>query len=233
MISERKFATSYSSFWNELLPRSESFVRRLNLACRRYVDPIESPVPVEKNQRAVINELAFRLFRAKTIGSEINTRTIDALEQDVSRYVERLAPDVERIEPLAPAARDEAQEIASSLAHYFCAKDMKTVQFWPPLRGCGQINECSADIIHKKCLVEVKAGDRPFRVNDLRQVITYLALNFYSKQYELESVGLVNPRTGRSFECDVVSLIDSCAGRHPVDVFSDLVDFISLEPESK
>ena len=79
----------------------------------------------------------------------------------------------------------------------------------------------------------MKAGDRHFRITDLRQIIIYLALNFYSQQYQLAKVALVNPRTGKNFECSIDILIESCSGRKSVDVFSDVIDFVSAEVESK
>jgi len=78
-----------------------------------------------------------------------------------------------------------------------------------------------------------KAGDRNFKISDLRQLITYLSLNFNSKQFQINNIALVNPRTGLKYEATIPFLIESCSGRKPVDVFSDIVDFVSTEIKSK
>jgi len=233
MISERKFSNSYSSFWNQLLPTADSFVRRLNLASERFTKPLYSAIPINRNKRAVINELAFRLFKEKTICDKISLSKIILLEKNVRAYIERLAPSIKKIRALSKEELLEAQKIADSLSAYFYKHDFKAITFWPLFKGCGQLDACKADIIYKKKLIEVKAGERHFRITDLRQIITYLSLNFYSQQYRIENIALVNPRTGKEFECAIDPLIESCSGRKSVDVFSDVIDFISTEVESK
>jgi|LGVD01.1.fsa_nt_gb hypothetical protein len=70
VISERKFSNSFSSFWNELLPTADSFVRRMNLSLERYCLPTESRFEVNRDRRSVINELSFRLFMSLAKGKK-------------------------------------------------------------------------------------------------------------------------------------------------------------------
>jgi hypothetical protein len=233
VISERKFSNSYSSFWNQLLPTADSFVRRLNLTCERFTKPIDSSLSVDRDKRAVINELAFRLFKEQANSGKISSGKIISLEQDVRSYIERLAPSIKKLTALSKEELIESEKIAASLSAYFYKPDFKAMTFWPLLKGCGQLDACRADIIYKNKLIEVKAGDRHFRITDLRQIITYLALNFYSQQYQLAYIALVNPRTGKEFECAIDTLIESCSGKKSVDVFSDVIDFLSAEVGSK
>jgi len=233
MISERKFSSSYSSFWNQLLPTSDSFIRRLNLVCDRFAKPIDSSLPVDRDKRAVINELAFRIFREKVISSKIGSDKILSLEKEVRLYIEKLAPSIKKLSSLSKAHIKEAENIADSLSTYFYKCDFSKIIFWPYFKGCGQLDACNADIIYKNKLIEVKAGDRHFRISDLRQIITYLSLNFYSQQYHLANISLVNPRTGKEFECTTDTLIESCSGRKSVDVFSDIIDYLSTDVRSK
>jgi hypothetical protein len=233
MISERKFSNSYSSFWNQLLPTADSFVRYLNLASERFTVPLDSSLPVNRDKRAVINELAFRVFKEKVNSNTISSSKIMSLEQDVRSYIERLVPNIKKITALSKDELIETDKIAKSLLVYFDNHDFTAIIFWPLLKGCGQLDACKADLIYKNKLIEVKAGDRHFRITDLRQIIIYLALNFYSKQYQLVDVALVNPRTGKEFECSIDDLIESCSGKKSVDVFSDVIDFVSTEVWSK
>ncbi len=229
MISERKFSKSFTSFWNELLPTADLFVRRLNLSCDRFCLPLESGLPVDRDRRAIINELAFRFFLKLAKGEKLSKREKIELCVEVSNYIRRLAPNIKEIKPISQKELDEANELAGSLSQYFFLGDFKEIKFWPLFKGCGRLHACSGDILYKGNLVEVKAGDRTFRVIDIRQIITYLSLNFVSQQHHIHKIALVNPRTGLSFETSVDILIEDCSRRKPVDVFGDIVDFISTE----
>lgn len=233
MISERKFSSTYTSFWNEILPMGDAFVRQLNLSCKRFSHPYDSNLPVDRDRRAIINELSFRLFKAQVLK---NTADIDRvkLSRSVILYISRLSNQINlRKTKIREKEFKEAEMLARTLSEYFKRKELKSLVFWPSFTGCGLINSCKGDIILGKNLIEVKAGDRKFRLPDIRQLITYLSLNFYSERYELENVALVNPRAGLSFEISVDGLIESSSGRKPVDVFSDIIEFISFELSSR
>ncbi|MGM0656330.1 MAG: hypothetical protein ACQETR_13580 [Thermodesulfobacteriota bacterium] len=229
MISERKFSNSFSSFWNELLPTADSFVRRMNLSCDRYCLPTESPFEINRDKRAVINELSFRLFKNLAQGKELSIKDKMELSAKVSCYIEKLAKNIKIDQPISQEELDEAESLSFSLKSYFSKVDLPKLQFWPSFRGCGRIHACKGDIISNEKLIEVKAGDRHFRITDIRQIITYLSLNSISKQYAIHQVALVNPRKGLSFETTVDTLIEDCSRRKPVDLFGDIIDFLSTE----
>lgn len=229
MISERKFSNSFSSFWNELLPTADSFVRRMNLSLERYCPPTESILETDPDRRSVINELSFRLFMNLAKGKKLSSTDKTKLSIEVSNYIKKLAPNINITLPISKEELNEAESLSSSLTEYFSDLEIKTLMFWPAFKGCGRIHLCKGDIISKDKLIEVKAGDRRFRITDVRQIITYLSLNSISKQYVLEHMALVNPRNGLSFETTVENLIDDCSRRKPVDVFGDIIDFLSTE----
>jgi hypothetical protein len=89
MISERKFANSYASLWNQLLPTADAFVRRMNLASERFSRPIVA-VSKDRDKRAVINELAFRLFKAIAAGNEVVPDLTARIEKEARHYIETL-----------------------------------------------------------------------------------------------------------------------------------------------
>ena len=229
MISERKFSNSFSSFWKELLPTADSFVRRMNLSLERYCLPTESRLEVNRDRRSVVNELSFRLFMSLAKGEKLSVNDKMKMSLEVSHYIERLAPNIKIDQPISKEEIEEAESLSSALARYFSGTDLNKLRFWPVFRGCGRINSCKGDIISNDKLVEVKAGDRHFRITDVRQVIAYLALNSISKQYEIQHIALVNPRKGLFFETTVEDLIKECSQRKPVDVFGDIIDFLSSE----
>jgi hypothetical protein len=229
MISERKFSKSFSSFWNELLPTADSFVRRMNLSLYRYCLPTESKLETDRDRRSVINELSFRLFMEVAKGKELSFNDKMELSVKVSNYIEKLAPNINIDLPISEEELKEAESLSSSLADYFLDSRISELNFWPSFRGCGRIHTCKGDIISNDKLIEVKAGDRHFRITDIRQIITYLSLNSISKQYVIEHIALVNPRKGLSFETTVEILIEDCSLKKPVDVFGDIIDFLSTE----
>lgn len=229
MISERKFSNTFSSFWKQLFPMGEAFVRRLNLACERQVPPLDSSLPVNRDKRAVINELAFRLFKEKAENNTVNGKKLVKLSNEVITYIEKLSHTIPTIEPLVQEELEEAEGLANSLSSFFKDSSLSKLQFWPSFMGCGNVHTCKGDILYGDTLVEVKAGDRHFRINDIRQVIIYLSLNFSSQQYSINNVELINPRTGLYFQASVRTIIEECSGKMPVDIFSDIVEFISNE----
>jgi len=229
MISERKFSNSFLSFWNELLPTADSFVRRMNLSLDRYCQPTESMVLTDRDRRSVINELSFRLFMNLSKGKKLSSNEKLELSIKVSNYIEKLAPNINIVLPISQEELNEAESLSSSLTAYFSSREIRVLKFWPAFRGCGRIHACKGDIISNHKLIEVKAGDRHFRITDIRQLITYLSLNSISKQYVIEKIALVNPRNGLSFETTVEFLIEDCSRRKPVDVFGDIIDFLSTE----
>ncbi len=229
MISERKFANSFSSFWNELLPIADTFVRRINLSLDRFYLPFESTLESNRDIRAVINELSFRLFINMTKKNELSKTDTEVLINEVINYIKRLATNIVIDKPLSSEEYLEAQSLSYSLSNYFTNKEYGSLSFWPTFRGCGKLHACKGDILCNKTLIEVKAGDRLFRVTDIRQIIIYLSLNSISKQYNIENVALVNPRKGLAYKLSVDSLIRDCSRRKPVDVFGDIIDFLSAE----
>ncbi len=232
MMSERKFSNSYTSFWTQLLPTVEAFVRHMNLANERYCAPVRS-VTSDREKRSVVNELGFRLFRAQAMGRKITNKFKTISERETRNYIEQLIHGGVKIPPLSLEEIAESERIAAALATYFGAEAVPGLNFWPVFQGCGRLESCKGDIINGAILVEVKAGDRNFRVVDVRQVIAYLALNFASKQYSLSEVAFVNPRTCKSYKCGIDNLVEHSSGRKAVEVFEDIIEFLSAETGSK
>lgn len=232
MISERKFSNSYASFWTQLLPTADVFVRHMNLANKRFRPPVGS-ITSDRDKRAIINELGFRLFAARADGLEINGEYKRSLELESRTYIGRLVRDISEMPPLSTKEMEESEHIALALATYFDSQKLNYLVFLPPFKGCGWLEACKGDIINGARLIEVKAGDRPFRITDVRQVLAYLTLNFAAKQYPLSEVAFVNPRTCMCYECEVDSFVERCSGRKAVDIFEDIIEFVSAETNSK
>jgi len=83
-----------------------------------------------------------------------------------------------------------------------------SIEISPMFPGSGIINSCEGDLFFGETLFEIKAGQRTFRTVDIKQLLTYAALNYASGLRKLNRVGLFNPRMGISFcaTLDEVSL---------------------------
>jgi hypothetical protein len=97
----------------------------------------------------------------------------------------------------------------------------------PLFPGCGIIDACKGDLIFSNILFEVKAGERLFRSIDVRQLIMYSALNYVSKRFKIERVGLFNPRIGISATISIDDLSSEICGKQSAELFSEIVSAIS------
>ncbi len=226
MISEHQFAKHYSSVWNVITPLADGFWRAEKPNIGRIHPPLSSTSP--NNMRAVLNETAFRIFCSlQGDYNQINLADIYAeidqqLQQSIS-YVQRFstfrsitAGDIDR------SARDEISTLAKSLLRYFDGSDAITLQ--PRFRGCGIISACEGDVIEGSCLYEIKAGDRSFRVGDLRQLLIYAALAYANDMLSFTDIGLFNPRTGQAWRKSLEEVSYSLSGLRLSDTMSALVE---------
>lgn len=101
--------------------------------------------------------------------------------------------------------------------------DINSIICRPEFKGCGIVDKCEGDILIENTLYEIKAGERPFRSIDLRQVLTYLALNRISESVGIDSIGVVNPRVGISFEMSVDEFSFEISGRDAVSLMDSIV----------
>jgi len=233
MFSERKFSTIFSSYWNQVLPRADTYLRRINLSCERYRSEISSLLPADRDRRSLINELGFRLFMEYSQVGKISDKRKQELCRAVCRYISSLTKvQTHSMKSISEDELEEASEIASSIKEYFRGNSSGLI-FWPVFSGCGMINECQGDILQANDLLEIKAGDRGFRAADLRQVITYCGLNFSSKQYNLENIILLNPRHGLYYQAPIKDVIEECSGQNATDFFYEFIDYISTGANSR
>ena len=201
LISEIEFIRDHTSFWRTISPLSEDFVRQINISVlNRHQAPLSNSL--SGSRRALINEVGFEVFSRcltenKTIDVIISNELGDISTQ-VSTYIAGLritAPHFE--EEMFDNETEEVKKIAKRLLDFF--QVFEDVIIRPKFSGCGKLNECYGDILADNTLYEVKAGIRPFRSIDLRQLVLYLTLNSISKQYDIQNLALYNPRQGFHF----------------------------------
>lgn len=232
MISETTFAGSYVSFWRSVIPHSERFIRRLNLGLDRFAPPIfarSSP-----NRRGYINEIAFRMFvhsrQGGTAGEAALALARSKVAEEARSYLLRFQGIEE--DQVADLTDDEWQEVSrlvrainAIIAHE--NPENARVIVSPRFSGCGILDACAGDLLVGDELIEIKAGDRAFRVTDIRQLLTYCALNLSEHRYVINRVGSANPRRGTCFSLDLDTLCLELSSRSAVDVLSEIVYFVS------
>lgn len=235
MISEHQFATHYSSAWHAVAPLSDGFWSFENKLVDRVDVPLRSVAP--KGMRAIVNEAAFRTFcdlhttRSRVEGERL-LAAVQANLSDAIEYVARFsnAPAVEISDIDADCLKD-ATAMVVRLRRHFPANAGALLR--PRFTGCGLLSACEGDLIEGDCLYEVKAGDRAFRVVDLRQLLTYTALAYASGSLNFTHVGLFNPRTGVAWKRSLEDVCQSVSGLRPIDTLSALVEQFSMASASR
>ena len=236
MITASTFSRLYSSFWRDVAPTTELFVRRVNLGQYERDFP-EMTTSTEPMRRGVINELAFALFcesvkRQKRWPSAASDLTLDeiravaatlpflAANKEVGRATHPPEPNDEEIADI----REQHVRMMRVFTHDYSPSD---IVIEPAFPGCGIIDTCKGDLLVSTTLFEVKAGDRSFRSVDVRQLITYVTLNQISKRFVIDRVGLFNPRVGIRREINLENLCFEISGKKSVELLSEITLAIS------
>ena len=236
MISETTFASSFSSFWRELLPAADTYVRHRNLGLERFDRPMQLS---DRLLRDVINELGFRLFCISAETGSSNPRSlpvsvIDDAARRTMRFVERFRSLNMHPIKMPKAATEEALLLSSRIAAFVArSRKRRPIVCRPRFEGCGKLDACEGDLMWGSTLCEVKSGDRLFRSADLRQLLTYCALRYVEGGDEITRVTLLNPRRGVHFSDSLEGLCRETSGLSPSEVMSEIVEVLSESQSSR
>ncbi len=228
MIDASTFANSFNAFWNAYAPTCEHFVRRLNLdGVERYQTPMT--VAKHSGRRALVAELSFSIFAEKvtSVSNGANGKAVRSIENAAwlaakKRLLPYARQGLDLTRKLNKAERSEVNELSSRLERFFGAQKSAIV-VRPNFNGCGFVDASEGDVISGKTVFEVKTVERPFRSNDIRQVVTYAALNFASKQFEITNIGLYNPRHGLYCDLELDYVCSEISGRPAQELLSLIV----------
>jgi hypothetical protein len=236
MISERQLSMNYSSFWRGIAPLADAYWRAQNLQVERFAEPLHTKR--ERQSRGFVNELAFESFvRVLADGNKIDggafRKAAESAKESVANYISRFTQIDNKI-----LLRDFSSElpevvaIAERLDKFFSPSlEMGSNAFRPKFSGCGLLMAAEGDVLVDETLFEVKAGDRNFRVSDLRQLLVYCALNHKKPIANITRIALVNPRIGISWSSDLESCSRAISGRSSAELLDDIVDFV-IQPQS-
>jgi hypothetical protein len=232
MISEVEFATNYTSVWRLLTPNSESVIKRINQSVLTLSR--RGTVWSRPERRAFINEIAFHMFALSLSGVDgAATRYSELMPLAIAeaRRKQELYADSRSLDIAEPSLLEMTEA-------YMLYRRLRSFRFrvYPPggpihlapeFKGCGILDKCEADLIVGDLLIEVKAGDRNFRSTDLRQLLTYCALNYVENGYQIRRIALLNPRRAIYFTTELETLCLQLAAKSPSELLSDIVYFLS------
>jgi hypothetical protein len=188
------------------------------------------PSSSKTTRRAVTAEYAFSLLVERKKSMTRGTFEMGRLEEAAwLETVRRLAPysaqglDVES--RLSEEEKEEVSIIANRLEVFFNAPEPIVLR--PIFAGCGYIDASEGDVIFGSTLFEIKTVERPVRSSDIRQTITYAALNSASRQFDLQNLGLFNPRRGQYCSVGLEHLCSEISGRPAQELLSIVVQALS------
>jgi hypothetical protein len=225
MTSEVRFATQHTSLWHILAPTSERFVRQLNLNLDSYAREIKvSDTPA---RRGFLNEVAFQFTRLKFNDTNATIGEASAAARSRLATFEREIHGV--VDDPSGLEIGTVGAIQESLLNFVRQRSSQAldVTFEPHFAGCGFLNPCVGDVLIDDELYEVKAGDRRFRSTDLRQLITYCALNYAAGTCKITKAGCVNPRLGTYFVLEIDAIAHELSGKSAAELFSDIIYHVS------
>jgi hypothetical protein len=230
LISGSAFCKLHSSFWREVTPTTDLFIRRLNLG-QYERDFAEIEVLTAPTRRGFINEIAFELFCQSIKRNERWPSNEPSIEQAKSAtHVVRSSAmrgeidrDSEFMAELGPEELLDIQQQHWRLMEVFTFQYLGAVVVPEPVfKGCGIVDGCIGDLLVATTLFEIKAGERSFRSIDIRQLVLYAALNYASHQYSIDKVGLFNPRVGIRAEMDIDQLCFEISGKKSVELLTEI-----------
>jgi len=237
MISERTFAEKYTSFWHRALPMGAKGVAAINNDLTHKFSQ-GRPLPEGEIRADLVSEISLRWLAARVVDGLLVKRRPSAAElarlaAEAGAFVALLkgSPTPE-LPPPSPAEIREAAALSEILIDLVQAQGdgRELIVPRPPFDGCGQLSACRGDLLVGQTLYEVKAvSDEGFQQPDLRQLVIYCALNFAAPRYDIRQIGLVNPRQGTLFRSDLEWIVQNLSGQEPVDLFYEILDFLSTE----
>jgi len=234
VISEVAFCHRYSSFWRVAAPTTDLLVRRINSGFyQRDFAPMESDT--DPASRAILNEVAFTLFCRDILAKHRWLRR-DLSSAEITEAITAVIVAGARAEGAGSGGqidltreevadvREQHMRLVQTFVPYAARGELLIT---PAFAGCGIVDSCKGDVLVADVLYEIKAGDRLFRSADVRQLLTYAALNHVRKLYEINSVALFNPRVGVRCEFELSELCFEASGKDAVALLSQIAEALS------
>jgi len=235
MLSERQLARGFTDHWRNWTPRLDAeFLAELKPRgvwehhTTRWFEPIESQAPLQHYD--VVAEIAFGVY-CESILKDLdlvvdNKNAVQILTEDaLSRLAQLRGGNGFPLSDVSSSHFKDAFELARRLK-----RQMESFEgIHEPhlcLEGAGVLSPCHPDIITHDAIIEVKMSKTSFRSTDVRQLVLYAAMAYWSEQSRQE-LALLNPRLGLSWRFEINELIERIADTTPDHLFHKMKYFLT------
>lgn len=237
MISEKQFSEQFSGFWGQSLPfLTPQVIAEMNVNGNPMPDSrgfVTKPLdPTEdSSNNDLVADTGFGIFAAaiqsrKPVHSIQNAALLKRISKSAFERIKRLRSIEGKSKMNHLSGTGDSMEIAVRLEDFFEKEGTGELIIQPRFKGCGILDSCYGDLFMNTTLYEVKCVERNLRSIDLRQVLSYCALNYQSRQYVIDDVCVVNPRRGISFRFNVEALSQKASGKNSAELFHQIGDFL-------
>jgi hypothetical protein len=220
MISETTFSRGYSSFWQEYFPWLNNFTQVINrdLTTRVFRPIGKSEDAVFRSINNIVSFTHFKNIRKKKTYSL--TSSFEEAKSVIANFPRNNLSSYEMI--------NMHKEIIEFQVHKLIVRYGSNCEVYPVFPGCGILNSCSGDIYKDNTLIEVKAGERGILPSDLKQLISYAALNWLNSgsNYIINKIEVFNPRQGLVWNNDLYTFISAVSDIPLEDVFDQLCKYL-------
>lgn len=233
MTSAEEFAETYSAFWRDATPMLERYVRLTNLNVGRFAPQVRSNTT--SSRHAIISEAAFINVRnhyienGKCYEGDLTAHGLSTASYEARERIGNLPGVNVDDRDLTPEEVAEGLAIGGSLCRFLGVRAPQEIVFEPGFRGCGFLDAARGDLLIGRTLFELKTVERPFRSVDIKQLLTYCALNAAAATYEIDAIGVVNPRRGIFFEDDLELISRRSNGLAASDLMHRIVEYVQPE----
>ena len=220
MNSARRLIESSSSFWRELAPLLPNYVKHVNMGGYDRFDP---PMrrETDKARHFLVNELAFKCFAS---GVSPGGPAVESIYDDVQqKWAGRLPANASIGAALSDLEREELSELVGRLVVYQRSIDTGTAEFEKIIPAFGRLENIEIDILTDNSVFEIKAGERPFRSIDFRQLI--LAITVLDRPRP--KAVLINPREGVVWSENFSDFIETVCLRSLSELIPEVAYYLS------
>jgi hypothetical protein len=213
-------------------------VRQMNNRREEFAEPYDFDLSPDRS--ALVSETSFRLFiegglnRSALLSAQTwDSTAISQAASEASGYLSKLKGS----RPIVAELNLKEHEIVINLTQrlrrfFFLEEGDDLIVARPRFDGCGIVDSCEGDILAGTVLYEIKNVERSFRLVDVRQVLTYCALNRAKEVHRITGVGWVNARSGKFFRMGLSPLASKIAGSSAPELLLDIINFISMDMPS-
>lgn len=218
MISSRRLVESSGNFWRDLTPLLPNYVKHVNMGgYERYDPPIRSGT--EKARHFLVNELAFTCFSQGLLPQ--SEQAASAYELLQKKWLARLPTNLWIDTPLTPDEIGDLTSLVYRLSTYSRMLKLAGASFEHVVPAVGRLEAVEIDILTDHAICEVKAGERPFRSIDFRQLI--VALIALGSGRGSNTLMLINPREGLVWSELAKEFVEAVSLRPLPEFFGDSV----------